>query len=76
MKHWWFRYAIWQLIEKLIILRLLLILILQLINQLLYTAPSIPTPCAARWHRRVPKVPWRCHELEDYLFIWHGSGVL
>ena len=44
MKQWWFRYAISQLIKKLIILQLLFIhfnyAINQLMNQLLNTAPS------------------------------------
>ena len=45
MKRWWFRYAISQLIEKSIILRLLFILIMQLITESInYCTPLTPNP--------------------------------
>ncbi len=40
MKHQWFSYAISQLIKKKICDNLLLILIIQWINQFVYTSPS------------------------------------
>ena len=52
MKRWWFRYAISQLIEKSIILRLLFILIMQLITESInYCTPLTPNPSpyAAWW---------------------------
>ena len=81
MKRWWFRYAIIQLIKKLIILRLLFIyfnyVINQLINQLLYTAPSqfqlqVLQGDIAGHQRR----PGNVTRWIGFLFIWYVDGVL
>ena len=78
MKQWWFRYAIRQLLENQLFYDYFFLLILQLINELLGTAPSklylhvLHSGIAG--HRMNPGnvVCWRI----CYLFIWHEGNVL
>ena len=74
MKQWWFRYAIRQLIEKLIILRLLFIYFNYAFNQLINQSFTPLPPNSVSMFCMVAlagaKSTWQCHALLDLLLIY------
>ena len=78
MKHWWFRYAIWQLIKKLKYFTIIyvFILILQLIDQLFTPLPPNSDSACCKVASPGAEGAQAMSRAAGLLFIWHGGGVL